>query len=215
MSKLDQFTAQLLDYLKKIPGLAPVLLNLLLGGLLLFFGYKLFRYWLFLLGAQVGYNLALQLTQWLQLTASASLLIIVVFILGMGLLYWSSVRFSFALAGFSMGAMFARHYGGFLTKNPNLLFILLVGVVTAVLAYLFVRHFLIVGTAAYGALIASDSLYALMTQSLSGSFIHSQFKLLNQSVPVVLVALTLVLSTIGIWWQLRSSQGGSKIRVFF
>ncbi len=213
MGHLQEFSNQLLNWIKNIPGIAPVIINLILGVALLFFGYKLFRYWLFLLGAQVGYTLGIGLATWLKLNAFGALIVCVLFILAMGLLYWSSIRFSFALAGFSIASLFARHYGGFFTDDITL-FTLLAGIAGAILSYLFVRVFLIIGTAAYGALITSDAIFALINNGEAGEFIFSNLRFSpNATMPLVIT--TIGLGLVAFWYQYKSSHGGSSIKVFF
>lgn len=213
MQALDRFAQTLAGFVQKIPGLSAVAFNLLFGAVLLFLGYRLFRLWLFVLGAQSGYALARAIVQRFHLDLTPSVLIYILCILALAILYWVSQRYSIAASGFSLGLLLARHYGGLFVRHVNIFVMLGAALVCAVLAYIFSRIFIIVGTVAYGSLLFCDGLYALALNKAAFSFVRSVPNW--QTLPALAVVLCLVLFVLGFIYQYRVSGRGTRVALFF
>ncbi len=215
MPQIERFFAEVQHFFAQLPNISLVLVNLLLGLVLMFWGYRLFRLWLLVLGAQTGYLLAGRILQHLHISENTTVLLVsILAALGFAIFYSVSLRLSFAMAGFSLGLLVARHYGGFFFSHVNQYVLLACGLVGALLAYFFVRLLITAGCAFYGTLYFTDSLYALVLNQGSGNYILTHWSRPG-ALPIVLLFLGLACCVLSFLFQYRSSHKLGRIRLPF
>lgn len=212
MDSINEYVGIVVDFFDNVPTLVPIFLSLILGAVLIIWGYKLFRLWLFAFGAQSGYSLGLLIAERASLSGSLEYIVIGICVLAIALLFWVSLRFSFAVAGFALGAFLISHYGKLILETNSIWAILAGGMVGAVLAYLFIRLFIVAGTSIYGAFMLTDGLYSLVFKSEAGSFLQLQGTP-DATAKLIITILTLVFIVLGFIYQYNISGKGKLIKV--
>lgn len=212
MDVINQYVEMIVEYFNNLTGLVPIFLSIALGAVLIIWGYKLFRLWLFAFGAQSGYSLGTMIVDRADITGTLSYIIIGICILAIALLFWVSLRFSFAVAGFALGAFLMYHYGMLVFGVNSIWAILIGGILCGVLAYLFIRLFIVAGTSIYGAFMLSDGLHSLIFKTEAGAYLNVQ-ETPDATVSLVLTGLTIVFIVLGFIYQYNISDKGKRIKV--
>lgn len=180
---------------------------LLVGLATCFWGYRVFRIWLFLAGLQAGFLLGL----WLGgLVFNSQLIILIVAaLLGLALALLSGliIRIGGFLAGAGILVILAWSVLQIMQVSSSIRLYVLIGAVVlgGLLGVLSVKPFLILLTAINGAFLVTDSLFNLISRQPASQFlvIHNQLDTLTL---VLLLVGTLVLATLGAIIQFRAAR---------
>ncbi len=187
---------QLVDFYQQIPRPIPILAALLLGALLVTWGYALFRIWLFALGACLGYALAHQLGLWLHLSGELYWVGCLLLMLAMALFTALAFKASIFVASFYFSSYLVHHLAiGFFGLDSRWL-ILILGTIGGILACEFIRPFLIAGTALSGAYLVVSALNAWLSQEALSSWLQPGYRFDN-FVAIVFLLLAIVLAVFG------------------
>lgn len=212
MDQLNSIFSDVVAFFEGVPNLVTLLLSVLVGALMLIWGYKIFRVWLFLFGAQSGLALGRLIVEKAHIGGTLAYALIALMIVAISVLFWVSLRFSFAVAGFALGAWLIWHYGSRFIPDFSLWFVLIGAVAGAVLAYLFVRLFIIIGTSVYGAFLLTDGIFALITKAKAGSYLGLA-SVGESTLSLVMTLLTLLFIVMGCLYQFNTSKKGKNIKV--
>lgn len=212
MDMINEYVSKVVDFFNNVPGLVPIFLSILLGAVLIVWGYKLFRLWLFAFGAQSGYSLGAMIVDKASITGTLSYIIIGLCVLGIALLFWASLRFSFAVAGFALGAFLIYHYGMLIFATDSIWTILVGGIVGGILAYLFIRLFIVAGSSIYGAFLLTDGLYALVYRTPAGAYLNLE-NTPDTTIKLITTGLTILFIVLGFVYQYNITNKGKNIKV--
>lgn len=212
MDTINEYVSKVVDFFNNVPGLVPIFISILLGATLIVWGYKLFRLWLFAFGAQSGYSLGTMIVDQASITGTLSYIIIGLCVIGIALLFWASLRFSFAVAGFALGAFLVYHYGMLVFATDSIWTILVGGIVGGLLAFLFIRLFIVAGTSIYGAFILTDGLYSLVYKTPAGAYLNLEGTP-DTTIKLISTGLTLLFILLGFIYQYNISDKGKGIKV--
>lgn len=212
MEKINELTTDVLGFFDKTPNLVPVFISIVLGAVLVIWGYKLFRLWLFAFGAQSGFQLGHFIVDKADLSGTLAYAVVVICVVAIAILFWVSLKFSFSVAGFALGAFLAYHYAYLIVDSSSFWVILVGGILGALLASFFIRLFIVAGTSIYGAFMLTDGLYALINKTTAGSYLGAK-GVTDQTVSFVIIGLTLVFIVLGFIYQYNISDKGQRIKV--
>jgi len=195
--------------------LLSAIIALVLGAVLCFLGYRIFKSFVmvygFIIGAGLGAALARQI-------APDSTLIMVLAALIAGLIGAVLLRFLYWLAifiiGAAAGAVLAQVIGSMFGQTTPLLLVIVAAVIVGVLAVVFQRLAIILITAFSGAWAAVSGVVSPLTGqaiSLTGAFTLPDVELASGTQVIVLVAW-LVLGIVGAVYQFRTGEPGARWR---
>lgn len=189
--------------------LLPTLVFLVLGAVLWARGYSLFRLFLSLAGLWGGYTIATLLNQRLHFDNLMYWGLVALLGLGLGFFFWLGYRICFLLAGASVGVYLVYHYG-FQLFAFDWKFSLLIGAVAGgVLAILFHKMFIHVGTAWVGSIFLIDGIMSLIRKQPLWSFDFSQ--LYPQTSLQIFGALApIALTVLGVWLQKKHRKNNPR-----
>lgn len=186
-----------------------------LGVLQCFFGYKLFRFYLGLMGAAMGCILALILVYFLKLENSATTIGIILVFTGLGAV---TMIFLYHLGIFILGGsiglfsvyLYSEVMSPILSEAPYIIGFILIGVV----ALLLEKHVIIIYTAMSGAFLAAYySLEYYMTKNLMDPNLvlyqivsRTQDKEIDKQYVMQFLAVGIILAIGGLFVQYRSKR---------
>lgn len=212
MEIIQKFLDRITEYVASIPNIVPLLLTLMVGVALLAWGYSLFRLWMTLLGIWAGYTAGTMLAGFLDLDGWPYALVVILITLAMTLFFWLAVKLSIFAAGFFFASYVVRFFSITLFGLDERLVNLIVGLVLAILATIFLKIFIIAATAISGAYLVSDAVYNLILNTEAGTWIN-EIAPARDPIPIIITFLLVALSVLGIFYQYRKSGGGSRIRL--
>jgi hypothetical protein len=180
---------------------------LLIGLVICFFGYRIFRVFLFLAGLQVGFILGL----WLggMLFSSQLVVLIVAILAGIVLALISGILLK--IGGFLAGAGVLAILAAFVLQllkitdsNTRLIVFLVAAIIGGLLGVFAVKPFLILVTAVNGAYLVADSVLNLVGGYPASQYLqmHGQLSTLEL---VLLLAGVIILAILGAMVQFRAA----------
>ncbi len=180
------------------------LIAFVLGIAICFLGYRLFRFWLaaagFVAGAFAGYTLGQQLfTGDVWFVVSAVVL---------GLLFAGLAYFLFRVGAILTGSVLGAALTNLLLTAAGVLiatWMLIIGAaIGGVLAGIFLKPYIIIGSAFNGAYLAVTGIYAV---ALMKDFLQDGMYMLDGELPWYVFAGVLVLTAVGACAQFRANAG--------
>ena len=177
----------------------------LLGLLICFFGYRLFRFWLLAAGLQAGFFLGLWLGN--SILRSEVLIMVIAILCGIlvaGLSY-TLVKIGAFIAGAATLAMLAVLVMSLLGVPANIYVILAMIILGGLLAIFSIRPFLILATAANGAYLVADSSANLIGGYPLSQYMQTHTQMKPGALALLIVGLV-VLTILGAAFQFRESR---------
>lgn len=212
MDIIQGFIENITDYIAEIPQIVPILVTLIIGIVLVAWGYSLFRIWLTLLGIGVGYYLGTKLAEFLELDSWPYALVVILITLAMSLFFWLAVKLSIFVAGFFFGMYLVRYLSITLFGLDERIVTIAVGIILGILGVVFLRIFIISATAITGAYLVSDAVNSLIQNTDAGSWI-AEITPARDPIPIIMVFVLVGVATLGILYQYRRSARGKGIRL--
>lgn len=212
MEIIQEFLDAILEYIASIPNIVPILITLIIGVALVGWGYNLFRLWLTILGVWVGYQLGTELSVFLELDGWPYALVVILITLAMSLFFWLAVKLSIFVAGFFFGMYVVRYFSITLFGLEENIVNLIIGLVLAILAVIFLKFFIIAATAISGAYLVSDAVYGLIQNTDAGAWL-GEIAPARDPIPIVMTFLLVTVSVLGILYQYKRTRSGKGIRL--
>ncbi len=212
MEIIQDFFDGVLEYVSGIPNIVPILITLIVGVALVGWGYNLFRLWMTIVGVWAGYVLGSKLASFLELDGWPYAIVVLLITVAMTLFFWLAVKLSIFAAGFFFGTYIVRYFSITLFGLEENIVNLVVGLVLAILAVIFLKIFIIAATAISGSYLVVDAIGSLIQNTDAGSWL-GELAPARDPIPIILTFLLVTVSVLGIIYQYKRTGSGQRIRL--
>lgn len=177
------------------------ILMIILGFILILKGSAIFRIWLTLAGLGSGYRLGITIAEWADLDGAGRWVLVAVLAVLIALLYALALKISFFLAGISSGYYLAWALAGFFNIDIHILVAILVAILVGFFAAAMRYHFIMIATAATGALLLIDAVVGVIRKVEPFTVIWQEIEQWKIGQSLTLLILTIALTLFGYMLQ--------------